>query len=270
MLPAVLPPLQQRAGRAIVVKLGGSVGPQETVLQEVAWLQALGVRPLLVHGGGPLITRWLARLGKDTRFVDGLRHTDAETLDVARMVLIGLVNSELVARLGALGAAALGLSGVDGRLMRAVVRDPRLGFVGEVEAVDRGLLELLLGQAYLPVVAPIAVDDQGQCLNVNADMVAGVLAEAVGAEELVFLTDVPGIQDEQGQRLARLTPAQCADLADQGVIHGGMLPKVDACRRAGEAGGTSLIVDGRAPYALLQALCAPEPAGTVIAPDLAG
>ncbi len=257
--------VEPHVGRPVVVKLGGSVGPGETVLQEVAGLQAIGVLPLLVHGGGPLITDWLARVGKETRFVEGLRHTDAETLDVARMVLIGLVNSQLVAQLGALGAKALGLSGADGRLLLASVRDERLGFVGEVEHVNLAVVTLLLGQGYVPVIAPIAVSAAGQCLNVNADTVAGVVAAAIGAEELIFLTDVPGIQDAAGARLARLTPAECAALAAEGVIHGGMLPKVDACRRAAEAGATSQIVDGRVPYALLRALCVPASGGTVIA-----
>jgi acetylglutamate kinase len=264
-LAEVLPALLRRVGRPVVVKLGGSVGPGETVLQEIAWLQALGVRPLLVHGGGPAITRWLERIGKATRFVDGLRHTDAETLDVARMVLIGSVNSELVAQLGAVGARAIGLSGADGRLLLASVRDERLGFVGEVERVDADLLAWLCAGGFVPVIAPIAVSAAGQCLNVNADTIAGVVAAAVGAEELVFLTDVPGIQDGNGNRLARLTPAACAALAEQGVIHGGMLPKVDACRLGAAAGATSQIVDGRPPYALLRALCAAESSGTVIA-----
>jgi acetylglutamate kinase len=231
----------------------------------VAGLQVIGVQPLLVHGGGPLITSWLGRLGKETRFVEGLRHTDGETLDVARMVLIGLVNSQLVAQLGALGASAWGLSGVDGRLLLASVRDERLGYVGEVDQVDSSLLRLLCERGYMPVIAPIAVSAEGQCLNVNADTVAGVVAAAIGAQELVFLTDVPGIQDAAGAPLARLTPAECAALAAEGVIHGGMLPKVDACRRAAEAGATSQIVDGRQPYALLRALCLPDSGGTVIA-----
>jgi acetylglutamate kinase len=261
----VLSALQHRVGENLVVKLGGSVGPGETVLEEVAWLRWFGVQPILVHGGGPMITSWLARIGKETRFVEGLRHTDAETLDVARMVLIGLVNSGLVAQLGALGAKAWGLSGVDGRLLAASVRDERLGFVGEVERVDADVLTTLFERGYVPVIAPIAVSAEGQCLNVNADTVAGVVAAAIGAEELVFLTDVPGIQDAAGARIARLTPAECAALAAEGVIHGGMLPKVDACRRAAEAGATSQIVDGRQPYALLRALCVPESGGTVIA-----
>ena len=180
------------------------------------------------------------------------------------MVLIGLVNSELVAQLGAFGAGAVGLSGVDGRLLLASVRDPRLGLVGEVERVDAALLGLLLERGYVPVVAPIAVSAAGQCLNVNADTVAGVIAEAVGAEELVFLTDVPGIQDAGGARLPRLTAGQCVELAAQGVIRGGMLPKADACRRAAAAGATSHILDGRAPYALLRELCATETSGTTI------
>lgn len=268
-LPAILPALQRRVGRPVVIKLGGSVGPGETVLQEVAWLQALGVRPLLVHGGGPLITRWLDRIGKETHFVDGLRHTDEETLDVARMVLIGLVNSQLVAQLGALGARALGLSGADGRLLLGRVKDPRLGLVGEVERVDATVLGALLDQGFLPVIAPIAVTEAGQCLNVNADTAAGVIAAAVGAGELLFLTDVPGIQDRDGARLSRLTTAQCDALAASGVIHGGMLPKVDACARAARGGATSHIVDGRPPYAILRQLCAEGSLGTTIVTDAA-
>jgi acetylglutamate kinase len=256
--------LARYAGRRTVIKLGGSVGPGETVLQEVAWLQALGARPLLVHGGGPLITAWLQRVGKETHFVDGLRHTDPETLDVARMVLVGLVNTELVAQLGALGAPAWGLCGADGRLLRAVVRDERLGLVGEVEQVEVGVLDLLTEAGYLPVVAPIAVGAAGQCLNVNADTVAGAVAAAVGAGELVFLTDVPGIQDTAGVRLARLTGDECARLVAAGVIHGGMLPKVEACRRAAAAGATSRIVDGRPAYALLTDLAAAASSGTTI------
>jgi acetylglutamate kinase len=256
--------LARYAGRSVVVKLGGSVGPGETVLREVAWLHAVGVRPVLVHGGGPLITGWLKRIGKETRFVDGLRYTDAETLDVARMVLVGLVNTELVAQLGALGAPAWGLSGADGRLLRASVRDERLGLVGEVERVDDGLLDLLVGRGYLPVIAPIAVSADGQCLNVNADTVAGAVAEAIGAGELVFLTDVSGIQDAGGTRLARLSGADCDRLTAEGVIHGGMLPKVDACRRAAGAGAGSRIVDGRPAYALLTDLAAAVSGGTTI------
>jgi acetylglutamate kinase len=263
-LPGARAALSRYAGRPIVVKLGGSVGRGETVLQEVAWLQALGARLVLVHGGGPLITRWLARIGKETRFVDGLRYTDAETLDVARMVLVGLVNTELVAQLGALGAPAWGLSGAAGRLLQAVVRDERLGLVGEVERVDAALLGLLLERGYLPVVAPIAVSAAGQCLNVNADTVAGAVAAALGAGELVFLTDVPGIMNGAGTRLARLAAVDCARLAGEGVIHGGMLPKVEACRQAAVAGATSRIIDGRPAYALLSDLAAANSGGTTI------
>jgi acetylglutamate kinase len=267
VLSAALPALQRRVGRPLVLKLGGSVGPGDTVLQELAWLHALGIRPLLVHGGGPLITEWLGRVGKETHFIDGLRYTDAETLDVARMVLIGLVNSQLVAQLGALGARAVGLSGADGRLLQASVKDARLGLVGEVDDVDTALLSTLMQGGYLPVIAPIGAAADGQCLNVNADTVAGAVAVAVDAAELIFLTDVPGIQDGAGARLSRLTPAECEELAGRGVVHGGMLPKVEACRRAAAAGATSRIVDGREPYALVRELCAAEGRGTTIAAE---
>jgi len=263
-LAAALPALQRRVGRPVVLKLGGSVGPGETVLQEVVWLQAIGMRPLLVHGGGPTITEWLRRIGKQTRFVDGLRHTDAETLDVARMVMRGLINSELVAQIGALGGRAIGLCGADGRLLVAAVRDPRLGLVGDVVRVDGALLDLLCERGYVPVIAPIGMTEDGQCLNVNADTVAGAVAEAVGAEELVFLTDVPGVQGASGERLAELTPAECGTLTAAGVIQGGMMPKVDACCRAAAGGATSRIADGRVPWALLRELCSDESSGTLI------
>jgi acetylglutamate kinase len=263
-LAAALPVLHRRVGKPVVLKLGGSVGPGETVLQEVVWLQATGMRPILVHGGGPMITEWLQRIGKETRFVDGLRHTDAETLDVARMVMRGLINSELVAQIGALGGRAMGLCGADGRLLMAAVRDPRLGLVGDVVKVDSRLLNVLCERGYVPVIAPIGVTEDGQCLNVNADTVAGAVAEAVGAEELVFLTDVPGVQDASGERLRELTPAQCAPLAAAGVIHGGMMPKVDACCRAAAGGATCRIANGRVPWALLRELFSAESSGTII------
>ncbi|MBX5490637.1 MAG: acetylglutamate kinase [Chloroflexi bacterium] len=260
--------IARHLGAPLVVKLGGSVGPGETVLQEIAWLRQVGVWTVLVHGGGPLITAWLDRVGKTTQFVDGLRYTDGETLDMACMVLAGLVNTQLVAALGALGGRGWGLSGVDGALLRASVRDARLGLVGEVERVDADLLQFLCARGYTPVLAPIAVRADGQPLNVNADAVAGVVAAAMGARELVFLTDVPGVLDASGQPLHRLTPSACAQLAADGVIRGGMRPKVEACARAAAAGATSRIVDGRAPYSLLRALCVAE-SGTVVVPDAA-
>jgi acetylglutamate kinase len=261
--------LAERVGAPLVVKLGGSVGPGETVLQEVAWLRQVGVWPLLVHGGGPLITAWLERMGKSTQFVDGRRHTDAETLDVACMVLVGLVNTQLVAALGALGGRAWGLSGADGGLLRAHVRDPRLGLVGEIERVDPAPLRLLCERGYTPVVAPIAVGADGQRLNVNADTVAGAVAAAVAARDLVFLTDVPGVLGADGAPLPRLTPARCAALTAAGVIRGGMLPKIEACARAAAAGAISRIVDGRGAYPLLRALCATTAEGTVVVADAA-
>lgn len=261
--------LSVHRGAPLVVKLGGRVGPGETVLQEIAWLRQVGVWPLLVHGGGPLITAWLDRVGKTTQFVDGLRYTDAETLDIACMVLVGLVNTQLVAALGALGGRAWGLSGADGGLLRARVRDPRLGLVGEIEQVEAAPLRLLCERGYTPVVAPIAVGADGQRLNVNADTVAGAVAAAVGARELVFLTDVPGVLGADGAPLARLTPQRCSALVAAGVIRGGMLPKIEACARAAAAGATSRIVDGRGQYRLLRALCVASGEGTVVVADAA-
>lgn len=266
-LVALLPRVGEMVGKRLVLKLGGSVGPQETVLGDLALLQRLGVRPVLVHGGGPLITAWLQRIGKETRFVDGLRYTDKETLDVVRMVLVGLVNNELVARLNGLGARAVGLSGVDGGLVRAVVRDPRLGLVGEPSAVDLGPMEALVDAGYLVVVAPIALGDGGQALNVNADTIAGELARALRAEQLIFFTDVPGLLDAEGRTIARLTVARTRTLMAEGIIRGGMIPKVEACVRALDSASSTHIVDGRRPHALLRALFAEESGGTMIVAD---
>jgi len=252
----------------IVVKIGGStLGTRDTTLADVVALQRRGLRPVVVHGGGALISEWLTRHGVPTRFERGLRVTDERTLEVVVAVLAGLVNKQLVAALTAAGGRAVGLSGADGGLLKARRFDEALGFVGEITEVGtRPLLDLLDG-GFLPVVAPIAVEwrgeaPSGQLLNINADTAAGAIAAALAARWLVFLTDVPGIRDGGGETLPTLSPPRAEELSAAGVIEGGMIPKVEACLRAAAAGCRSVIADGRRGGALLEAI--EETTGTVV------
>jgi acetylglutamate kinase len=271
-----LPFMREHHGKAIVVKFGGaamdSSGLAASFAQDVALLQSAGIRVVVVHGGGPAVTHMSARLGIETRFIDGVRVTDAETLDVATMVLAGKLNTEVVASLVSGGVSAVGLSGVDGRLLLAEQHaEPELGFVGEVVHVDAGVVETLLAQRYVPVVASIAVDVTGQAYNVNADVVAAELAVALRAEKLVFLNDVPGLIGPGGDLLSELSASQAQRLLDRGgVIEGGMIPKIESSVRALEAGVSRVhLVDGRVEHALVLELFTPEGVGTMIAPDAA-
>jgi acetylglutamate kinase len=212
-----------------------------------------------------LITRWLALVGKETRFVSGLRYTDEETLEVVRMVLGGLVNGEIVARLGAAGARAVGLTGSDDRLLQATMRDDGTGLVGNVSRVTPRPVETLLEAGYVVVVAPVAVSERGEFLNVNADTAAAEVAAALGARRLVFLTDVQGVSDGTETGARRILPTdEARDLVARGVIDGGMIPKVEACIRVLSAGCAGQIVDGRQPHALLEALVRPAEVGTTV------
>jgi acetylglutamate kinase len=247
-----------------VIKLGGAALPhREAVLEDLRAARAAGFRPVLVHGGGPVISAWLERIGKVPVFVGGLRQTDAETLDVAVMALAGKINTELVAVLQHGGTPAVGLSGVDGGFIRARRQtDPDLGFVGEVEAVDPRPLEALARAGYVPVVAPIALGPEGP-LNVNADTVAGDVARALGAASLIFLTDVPGVKDRAGKVLPALDRGQALALQREGVISGGMIPKVDACLRVLDRVPRATILDGGSPHAIVEHLLEGRTPGTV-------
>src|SRR3954454_20519261 len=203
-----LPYFARYVGKTIVVKIGGSIGQDGTALEDVVTLAKMGVRPVVVHGGGPMISEWQGRMGLEPRFVDGRRYTDEMTLDLARMVLIGKANSDLVAHLTSLGGRAVGLSGIDGGLIKARLRDPKLGLVGEGTEVDLGPVKALMDAGYLVVVAPSATDDDGQPLNVNADSIAGDMARALEAEKLVMFTDVDGVKDASGNVLSALTVNQ--------------------------------------------------------------
>lgn len=251
----------------LIVKIGGStLGAHDTTLADIATLTSEGRRVVVVHGGGAAITEWLDIHRIDSHFVDGLRVTDAPALEVVVAVLAGLINKQIVADLTAAGVRALGLSGVDGRLLVAEREDERLGFVGAIHAVDVALLESLLDLDVVPVIAPIATAQSAaaaQLLNVNADTVAGDVAGALGGSTLAFLTDVPGVLDATGELVADLDATRCAELKASGVLRGGMLPKIDACLRAARAGCRAVIVDGRRPHALAAAV-APNPVGTLV------
>ena len=273
-----LPFMQAHAGHVVVVKYGGAAmdkaGLASSFAQDVMLLRSVGIKPVIVHGGGPAVTQMSDRLGIETTFVDGLRVTDAETLDVATMVLAGKLNTEVVATLVAGGVDAVGLSGVDGRLLLARKQTsgeeaPDLGFVGEVVHVRADVLSALLDQGFVPVVASIAVDEHGQAYNVNADVVASELAVALAAEKLVYLNDVPGLIGPTGDLLSELSASQCLDLlAAAGVVEGGMIPKLESAVRALKAGvGRVHLVDGRVEHSLVLELFTPEGVGTMIAPD---
>lgn len=238
--------------RPVVVKIGGStLGAHDTSLADVARLAAGGRPVVVVHGGGKAITDWLGRLGAPTRFVRGLRVTDGSSIEVVAGVLAGMVNTQLVAELGRAGATAIGLTGVDGRMLVVDQADPELGYVGEIVSVDPLPLTLALQAGAVPVVAPIGLGRaDGARYNLNADTAAGALAAALGAERLVFLTDVEGVRGADGSLLRELTGDEARRLIADGVIASGMIPKVEACLAAGEA----TIADGRQAGALDRAL----------------
>lgn len=259
------PYIQALQGRTLVIKLGGStLDNQRDALEDVVWLRGLGAHPVVVHGGGPEINDWLDRLGLPRRFERGLRVTDAATLDVVRMVLAGKVNGDLVRLLVSLGGKAVGLSGLDGGLLRARPLASDLGFVGAVTAVDSGAITALSNAGFIPVVAPIALGDGDMVFNVNADDAAADLARGLNATKLLYLSDVPGILDAQGNLLSELTDHEVRALIGQGVISGGMIPKAEASLRALETTERVHIVDGREPHVLIRELFTFDGAGTMI------
>jgi acetylglutamate kinase len=270
-----LPFMRDHQGKVIVVKYGGAAmdkaGLARPFSQDISLLRSAGIHPVIVHGGGPQVTATAARLGITTTFVDGLRVTDSETLDVATMVLAGKLNTDVVATLVSGGVPAVGLTGVDGGLLLARRQTaPDLGFVGEVVQVNAAVVHTLLEQRFVPVVASIAVDETGQAYNVNADVVACELAIALGAEKLVYVNDVPGLIGPAGDLLSELGAQQCLDLlAQQGVVEGGMIPKLESAVAALGAGVRRVhFVDGRVEHSLVLELFTPEGVGTMITPDV--
>ncbi len=264
-LVEALPYIARYAGKTIVVKIGGStLGSDDTTLEDVITLQRLRVGVVLVHGGGSVISDWLRKVGKKPEFVNGLRVTDEETMEIVLMTLAGKVNKELVAGIQSHGGKAVGRCGVDGGLLRGVRKNPALGCVGEVTAVDLGVLQALTGAGYIPVIAPIAIGDCCEALNLNADTAAAEVAVALGAEKAVFLTDVPGIKGADGKLIPELTAGQVRELIASGVISGGMIPKAEACLRALDGVPRSHIIDGRVPRALIREMFTDEGVGTMV------
>ena len=249
------------SGGTIVVKIGGStLGSHDTTLHDLVELQRQGVNSVVVHGGGKIISDWMAKQGVMPRFVRGLRVTDAPSLDIVVAVLTGLINKNLVASMVELGARAVGISGVDDGMLRANIRDPELGLVGDVVGVNADPISAALRSGCIPVIAPVAlkVADDGDAtptlLNINADTAAGEIASALGASRLVFLTDVQGVLDTSRRLIPRLTERQARGLISSNVAAGGMIPKLEACLTALHSGGVSHIVDGRKPSALIGAI----------------
>ena len=252
--------------RPLVIKVGGStLGAADTTFDDIAALDRAGERPIVVHGGGAEASRWLDAMGIESRFIDGLRATDERALPVIVAVFAGLVNKRIVSALNAAGARAAGISGADGRTLECEQRRPELGFVGTPVAAHPEAVLALRDAGFVPVVSPVGYvpgDDGDQLVNVNADEAAGWIASAVDARELVFLTDVEGVRNEDGAVISQLDAAAVEVLREQGVIAGGMIPKTDACLLAAELGVPSHIIDGRVPRALLER----ESVGTVFPP----
>lgn len=259
------PYIESLRGQTVVIKLGGSTLEEgRDALEDIIWLASLGARPVLVHGGGPHISAWLKRLGIPTTFERGLRVTDAAALDVVRMVMAGKLNGDIVQAVARLGGRAVGLSGIDGPILRAEVVAPELGFVGAVTTVDPGPVRALSDAGYIPILAPLALSSNGAILNVNADDAAADLARGMAAAKLLYLSDVPGIKGEDGQLLSVLTDVQVRRLLADGTIAGGMIPKAQAALRALETTARVHIVDGGEPHVLVRELFTDAGAGTMI------
>ena len=284
-----LPYFQRYAGRSFVVKYGGHAmgdpAAARDFAEDIVLLKAVGINPVVVHGGGPQIGAMLKKLGVESTFVDGLRVTDKATAEVAEMVLSGGINKELVGWINQAGGKAIGLSGKDGKMVLAekvsrAVKDPDsqieqvvdLGFVGEPTQVDTTVLKTVSDAGMIPIVAPIACDTDGQTYNINADTMAGALAAALGAARLFLLTDVAGVLNKDGKLLTDLTPADIAGLQADGTVSGGMIPKLQTCVEAVEAGcEAAVVLDGRVPHAMLLEFFTSRGAGTLVsAGDAAG
>ena len=281
-LTEALPYLQRYAGQTFVVKYGGhAMGNAEAAhdfAQDVVLLRAIGINPVVVHGGGPQIGAMLKKLGVESTFVDGLRVTDKATAEIAEMVLSGKINKELVGWIANAGGKALGISGKDAGLVTATkvertTRDPDsnieravdLGFVGEPSRIDPTIIHTACNAGMIPVIAPIGVGEDGQTYNINADTMAGAIAAALGAARLFLLTDVPGVLDKQKNLLTDLRPADIARLQADGTISGGMIPKLETCIHAVEAGcEAAVVLDGRVPHAMLLEIFTQKGAGTLI------
>ena len=275
VLVQALPYIQQYYGKIVVVKYGGNAMINEQlkqqVMEDMVLLHLVGVKVVLVHGGGPEITETMAKLGKKAEFVDGLRVTDKETVDIVQMVLAGKINKTLVNLLEMNGGKAMGISGMDGGLIRAEMRDPRLGYVGTVTDINAEPILDLLEKGYIPVVSTLGSDAEGNTYNINGDTAAAAIAGALGAENLIMMTDIAGVlrdKDDPDTLIPRITVSEAKALYDEGVISGGMIPKVDCCLDAIRQGVEKVIImDGRVPHSILMEILTNEGAGTMVCKD---
>ena len=275
VLTQALPYIRQYSGKIVVVKYGGNAMINEQlkqqVMEDVVLLWLIGIRVVLVHGGGPEINRLMDRLGKKPEFVDGLRVTDKETIDIVQMVLAGKVNKSLVTLLERKGGNAMGLSGMDGRLIEATIKNPRLGYVGSITGVNIQPVLDLLEKGYIPVISTVGCDSEGNAYNINGDTAAAWVAGALGAERLIMMTDIAGIlhdPKDPASLIPELTISQAVKLFEEQVISGGMIPKVECCIDAIHMGVKKVIImDGRVPHSILMELLTDEGAGTMVIGD---
>jgi len=282
VLIEALPYIQRFSGKTLVIKYGGNAMVDEELknsfARDIVLMKAVGINPIIVHGGGPQIGQLLERVGKESQFIAGMRVTDSDTMDMVEMVLGGQVNKSIVNLINRHGGRAVGLTGKDGELIQAEKLhispdDPSvkvsevidLGHVGKVKAIDTNVVDMLVNSNFIPVIAPIGVDDIGRSYNINADLVAGKLAEVLKAEKLILLTNTAGLLDKQGQLLTGLDAGQVTQLIDDGTIYGGMLPKINCALDAVKAGvSTAHIIDGRVQHAALLEIFTDEGVGTLI------
>ncbi|PCI43509.1 MAG: acetylglutamate kinase [Moraxellaceae bacterium] len=282
VLVEALPYIRKFTRKTIVVKYGGNAMTDDALkvsfAQNIVLLKLVGLNPIVVHGGGPQIGNLLKKIGKESHFIDGMRVTDSETMDVVEMVLGGLVNKEIVNLINQQGGSAIGLTGKDGNLIQASkleIKSPSedlktpeiidIGHVGKVEKINTQAIDMLIDSDFIPVIAPIGVDSQGRSYNINADLVAGKMAEVLNAEKLMLLTNVAGLQDKQGEILTGLSTEEVDNLISDGTIHGGMLPKIRCALEAVNNGVTSAhIIDGRVPNAVLLEIFTDSGVGTLI------
>ena len=272
VLTAALPYIKKYNGRVVVIKYGGNAMVNEQlkqqVMEDITLLWLIGVKVVLVHGGGPEINETMSRLGKQAKFVDGLRVTDKETVDIVQMVLAGKINKTLVNLIQMKGGHAVGLSGIDGGIIEATMNNQALGYVGQITKVRTQPITDLLEKNYIPVISTVASDRQGNVYNINGDTAAAFIAGALGAERLIMMTDIAGIlkdRNDPSTLIPRITVREARALYDSGIISGGMIPKVDCCIEALERGVNNVVImDGRIPHSILMELLTNEGAGTMV------
>ena len=275
VLTQALPYIKKYNGKIVVVKYGGNAMINEQlkmqVMEDIVLLWLIGVKIVLVHGGGPEISELMEKLGKKPVFVDGLRVTDKETVDIVQMVLAGKVNKTLVNLLETKGGKAMGISGMDGRLIESVMKDERLGYVGKIVNVNAEPVIDLLEKGYIPVISTVGCDKDGNAYNINGDTAAAYVAGALGAERLIMMTDIAGIlkdKDDPSTLIPEMTVSDAAKLQEEGIISGGMIPKVDCCVEAISKGVKKVIImDGRVPHSILMEILTDEGAGTMVIGD---